>query len=59
MFSMNHAHKVFFTIAAIDAANSSGALRGVLSPPEEEQRQENHDRANHENVIGHASRVPR
>jgi hypothetical protein len=45
-------------IAAICARKSSGALP-AFSPSEEEQRQESHDRANHENVIGHPTHVPR
>jgi len=45
-------------IAAINARKSSGAL-ALFSPPEEKQRQKNHDPANYENVIGHAPRLPR
>jgi hypothetical protein len=49
------------------ASNASPRLRAqerrrtytTFSPPEEEQRQENHDPGNHENVIGHVPHVPR
>ncbi len=45
---------------AFFALDTSGVI--WYSPPEKEEkeeRQKKHDRANHENVIGHVPRVPR